>query len=388
MVWDLHRPGGRGQGSEGHSRRQDSRRTPATNPWPHTALTRLLLCSPGDPLDSTLELARKLVRSDEKILAIYEPGPAGYRAAICQFLFDMCMCPCVGQIAFLINCPWVSAYLCVEECRGHDDSYFVVTDQNLYKQQQKSTNHKQGRIKLKHIYHAFYTDQMPNSAGLGKCCCPTDNVTIEVKRGHPVAEWGGYKPKQNKYVPPNAIIIFADDAPEAAAIIRAAVKASTADESSTDKYWHGLSQQQKEAAQTLGYNEKKWNKGRKVPADDKDWSALSSAEQAAAATLGYTQESWDDSSGGDTKASSGGIKPESMKRDGPTDADWDDLTEEQRKAAQTLGYNKKKWDKGKKVPADDEDWAELKYAQQEAAKTLGYTQASWDADDDSSDFSA
>jgi len=71
---------------------------------------------------------------------------------------------------------------------------------------------------------------------------------------------------------------------------------------------------------------------------------------------------------------------ESGKKNGIVDEDWDDLNDEQRAAATTLGYNKKSWDKDKSVPAEDKDWSELTSAEKGAARVLGYTQASWDAD--------
>eukprot|EP00977_Amphora_coffeiformis_P015903 scaffold4786_cov198-Amphora_coffeaeformis.AAC.15 len=61
------------------------------------------------------------------------------------------------------------------------------------------------------------------------------------------------------------------------------------------------------------------------------------------------------------------------------DYDWAELPAEAKKAAQTLGYDKKKWDGDAKVPAEEKDWVELSTGEQAAATTLGYTQASWDS---------
>lgn len=62
------------------------------------------------------------------------------------------------------------------------------------------------------------------------------------------------------------------------------------------------------------------------------------------------------------------------------DYDWKELSKEQKKAAETLGYNKKMWDKGGKPQTEDLDWDELTPEQQEAAKVLGYNKEKWDAD--------
>ena len=62
------------------------------------------------------------------------------------------------------------------------------------------------------------------------------------------------------------------------------------------------------------------------------------------------------------------------------DEAWSDLTEAQKAAAKTLGYDKRRWNNNKRVASDDKDWAELSDAEREAATVLGYNQANWDAD--------
>jgi hypothetical protein len=65
--------------------------------------------------------------------------------------------------------------------------------------------------------------------------------------------------------------------------------------------------------------------------------------------------------------------------------DWNELPGDVKKAAEQLGYDKRKWDKNIKVPADDKDWKDLSAKEQEAALKLGYTQKTWDegSDDES-----
>jgi hypothetical protein len=46
----------------------------------------------------------------------------------------------------------------------------------------------------------------------------------------------------------------------------------------------------------------------------------------------------------------------------------------------TLGYNKKKWDSGKDGDYDDYDWEELDEEQKKAATVLGYDEATWDVE--------
>lgn len=49
-------------------------------------------------------------------------------------------------------------------------------------------------------------------------------------------------------------------------------------------------------------------------------------------------------------------------------------------AAETLGYNKKKWDGDKGVQYDDYDWTELPEEVKKAATVLGYDETTWDQD--------
>lgn len=65
--------------------------------------------------------------------------------------------------------------------------------------------------------------------------------------------------------------------------------------------------------------------------------------------------------------------------------DWDELPGDVKKAAEELGYDKRKWDKDLKVSADKKAWKELTLKQQEAALKLGYTKDKWDEDDDESE---
>lgn len=67
------------------------------------------------------------------------------------------------------------------------------------------------------------------------------------------------------------------------------------------------------------------------------------------------------------------------------DYDWKELPDDVKKAAEELGYDKRKWDKDLKVPADDKDWKDLTQKQQQAAIKLGYTQETWECSDSESD---
>lgn len=85
--------------------------------------------------------------------------------------------------------------------------------------------------------------------------------------------------------------------------------------------WKELSEEQLEAAKSLGYTQEIWDGNGTIPLENKGWQELSADEQAAAKKLGYDQKSWNGSGNVD-------------------DLDWDDLNDEQLKAAKKLGYTK------------------------------------------------
>jgi hypothetical protein len=51
-------------------------------------------------------------------------------------------------------------------------------------------------------------------------------------------------------------------------------------------------------------------------------------------------------------------------------------------AATVLGYTKVLWDKDKPSPTDEKDWEELTPEERMAAEKLGYDEKSWDDDDE------
>jgi acyl-CoA-binding protein len=57
------------------------------------------------------------------------------------------------------------------------------------------------------------------------------------------------------------------------------------------KPWYELTEQEKRAAQTLGYREETWQRT-SSPLEGKPWSSLTPQERHAAQTLGYTPATW------------------------------------------------------------------------------------------------
>jgi multisubunit Na+/H+ antiporter MnhC subunit len=60
-----------------------------------------------------------------------------------------------------------------------------------------------------------------------------------------------------------------------------------------DYDWEELPAPVREAAMTLGYDERMWDVGHEPQVADKSWERLTPKELEAARLLGYTQEKWD-----------------------------------------------------------------------------------------------
>ena len=60
-----------------------------------------------------------------------------------------------------------------------------------------------------------------------------------------------------------------------------------------DKDWYEMSDREKEAARTLGWSERAWDRGITRPMDDTSWEDLPSHKRAAAEVLGFRQAVWD-----------------------------------------------------------------------------------------------
>ena len=111
--------------------------------------------------------------------------------------------------------------------------------------------------------------------------------------------------------------------------------------------WEELTEKQQNAARLLGYTQEKWDEDSdaesdssssesenitnptklEINYDDYDFKELPPDVMEAAKSLGYTKKIWD----------RGGKAP-------IEEYDWDELTAEQQSAARALGYTKQKWD--------------------------------------------
>jgi len=61
------------------------------------------------------------------------------------------------------------------------------------------------------------------------------------------------------------------------------------------------------------------------------------------------------------------------------DVDWDDLPDDAKAAAETLGYSKETWDSDDQSPdTAKKEWKDLSDDQKKAAEVLGYDEDKWD----------
>ena len=285
----------------------------------------------GEHDDDQLERAKALLikSPDEKILAIYEPGCIQGCKARWQPIGNACIFP---PCAIYWGGPCFPCYWTMREAAAFDRSLWVVTDRHIHKQVQDGCRadacsqggccyscfscaeplkgSDSGKIALDQIVDVdTYGDNFADSCcGIvlpGSLCCATDYVAVQVPRGHLLAHEGykqGGKGRIRKLH--NVFIILVDDAIEAKAIIRTAIRARPKPQKMKrekqdgkpvyDKEWSDLTDDQRKAAEFLGYTNKKWSNDTRLPVEDKDWDELTEAQQEAAATLGYTEESWDE----------------------------------------------------------------------------------------------
>lgn len=61
-------------------------------------------------------------------------------------------------------------------------------------------------------------------------------------------------------------------------------------------------------------------------------------------------------------------------------ADWYDMTTEQRRAWLRLGWTRPRWENDNPPASSQLDWEELDHTQQQAARELGFSWGSWNSD--------
>ena len=171
---------------------------------------------------------------------------------------------------------------------------------------------------------------------------------------------------------------------------------------STFKTWTALTDKERSALVVLGYTRARWD-ARSPDSASKYWGQLTDVQKEAAVTFGYNQKSWDNDSGEEKQPRSATVawdklktkKKVALKVLGFTRASWDsrkppsyyaywkDLTDDERAAAATIGYNEKIWNNPSgnvKQPAFSKKiWANIPDQERTVLGVLGYTELNWDS---------
>jgi len=202
------------------------------------------------------------------------------------------------------------------------------------------------------------------------------------------------------------------------------------DEANEDKAWDyswaELTEEQRNAALILEFDQEMWEAGLKTPACELSWDEMTEAQEDAAALLGWNKATWDGNKDNVVEDQVNDVAAVEDPLDGVPDSapledeanddkawdySWAELTEEQRDAATLLGWSKATWDGDREkvvedqvddvaavqdpldgvpdsAPLEDEvnedkawdySWAELTEEQRNAALILEFDQEMWEA---------
>ncbi len=128
--------------------------------------------------------------------------------------------------------------------------------------------------------------------------------------------------------------------------------------------WDNLTPTQQNAWAVLGWNRENWEHGPPPASAGKKWQDLSAAERAAAESLGYDEAKWD-------------------RQTAPLpESGWDALTPTEQNSWSVLGWTRENWDYGPAPPSSSKSWSQLSTAERNAAKSLGYDESKWDEEND------
>ena len=143
----------------------------------------------------------------------------------------------------------------------------------------------------------------------------------------------------------------------------------TADiDTALDKRWDKLTPEERAAAEVLGYEAEAWPQPCKEADDWPEWDDASEKEQAAWQALGLDDDAWPPGSG----------LFDGFDDDDARNKTWDELLEDEREAAELLGWTQPTFDEDAFTRFVDENYDDLTEAQQEAVDTLGIAEDAWD----------
>jgi hypothetical protein len=130
-------------------------------------------------------------------------------------------------------------------------------------------------------------------------------------------------------------------------------------------YWNELPTNVQTAVETLGYNQHAWDETNSLPvAFEKEWDKLTDEEKTAAREIGYSSENWD---------------PISYHI--YDSLNWNQLPKNIQNAMSTLGYDKQMWDDSNVRPASFQKyWDDLTEDEKTAANEIGCKKEYWDGE--------
>ena len=143
----------------------------------------------------------------------------------------------------------------------------------------------------------------------------------------------------------------------------------TADiDTALDKRWDKLTPEERAAAEVLGYEAEAWPQPCKEADDWPEWDDAPEKEQAAWQALGLDDDAWPPGSG----------LFDGFDVDDARNKTWEELEEDEREAAELLGWTQPTFDEDAFTRFVDENYDDLTEAQQEAVDALGIAEDEWD----------
>lgn len=149
--------------------------------------------------------------------------------------------------------------------------------------------------------------------------------------------------------------------------------------------WMEMNIAHTQAWEELGWTKEMWDGGERKPdSADKEWSELSAAEQRAATKLGYTNEEWDADDDNNQSSLVTRLYQLAFGIEDPPyirckSQSWDEMSSKDIVAWTELGWSRASWDgEGKKPWTNKTRWKWLSEREKAAAGSLGYDERTWD----------
>ncbi len=152
----------------------------------------------------------------------------------------------------------------------------------------------------------------------------------------------------------------------------AAITESIVDYWNSVMVWADIDEADQAAWTVLGWDETNWDNAdpTTIPVSETTpWDELTEEEQEAAASLGYAEADW---------AELQARMPEADADEFWSSLSWDDLKYSEMRLWGILGWDAESWEGTTDAPeSDTKPWDELTEEEQEAATQLGYTDETW-----------